>query len=223
MGAAIAAGMTAARRTSARSRRLPLADASARQGVAAGLCAGTAAALVATVLGLCTIALLPHEAARLAWAPPYRYAIPNGGPHWTHAYRSALPDGVYQFEVGASDSAGGFLSVLVMYPLFGAGLGAWGGLYGSGQSRRRGGGGGGGGPGPDPVPPPPDEGAHRDEERLPAILRGGYLRELPVTGDLSPEPEEEPAVPVVTRAHALRTPRRAIGCRDGGEPGPEGG
>jgi len=105
---------------------------------------------------------------------------------------------VYQFEVGASDSAGGFLSVLVLYPLFGAGLGAWGGLYAAGQPRRRPGGGGGGGEGPDPVPPPPDDGSRRDDEHVPALLRGGYLRELPVAPDLSPDLEEEPAAPART-------------------------
>jgi hypothetical protein len=194
MGATLAAGMAAARRTSGRGSRLPVADARARQGFAAGLCAGTAAALLAALLGLCTIALLPQEANRLAWTRPYRYTIP-ASPQWTHPYRTALPDGVYQFEVGASDSAGGFLSVLVLYPLFGAGLGAWGGLYAAGGSRRRPGGGGGGGEGPDPVPPPPDDGARRDDERVPALLRGGYLRELPVAPDLSPDLEEEPAAP----------------------------
>jgi hypothetical protein len=221
MGAAIVAGIGAARRTSTRSGPLPLADARTRQGVAAGLCAGTSAALVASLLGLCTIALLPREAARLAWTAPYRNTIAHS-PQWTHPYRSALPDGVYEFELGTSDSAGGFLSVLVLYPLFGAGLGAWGGLYGAGQSRRPGGGGGGGGPGPDPVPPPPDEGAQRDDEPVPALLRG-YLRELPVTGDLPPATEEEPAAPVVTRASALPTAQLALGCGDGREPGPADG
>jgi hypothetical protein len=226
MGATVAAGMAAARRTSARAGRLSLSDARGRQGVAAGLCAGTAAALLASLVGLCTIALLPQEANRLAWSRPYRYTLPKGGPHWTHPYRTALPDGVYQFEVGASDSAAGFLSVLVLYPLFGAGLGAWGGLFAADQRRRPGGGGGGGGQGPDPVPPPPDDGDRRDPERVPAILRGGYLRELPLTGDLSPDLpdlEEEPVAPAVTSAYAQSTPRGTLSCADGREPGPEGG
>jgi hypothetical protein len=223
MGATVAAGMAAARRTSARGSRLSLADARSRQGLAAGLCAGTAAALLATALGISTIALLPQEANRLAWSRPYRYTLPKGGPHWMHPYRTALPDGVYQFEVGTSDSAAGFLSVLVLYPLFGAGLGAWGGLYAADQRRRPGGGGGGGGgQGPDPVPPPPDEGALRDDELLPALLRGGYLRELPDTGDLSPDLEEEPAMPVGTGARGQGSPNRALSCGDGREPGPKG-
>jgi hypothetical protein len=224
IGVTIAAGLTAARRTSA-GGRLPLADARARQGVAAGLCAGTAAALLASVLGLITISLLPQEANRLAWTHPYRDAYPVG-PHWTHPYRSAYPSGVYQFEVGAGDSAAGFLSVLVLYPMFGAGLGAWGGLYAAGQPRRRPGGGGGGGGGPDgpaPPPPAPEEGARRDDERLPALLRGGYLRELPDTEALSLTPDEETAPGVVTGAHAPSAPCRALSCGDGREPGPEGG
>src|SRR5215472_14794690 len=94
MGATIAAGVTAARRASARGR-LPLADARARQGFSAGLCAGTAAALLAMLLGLSTIALLPQEANRLAWTRPYRYNIPDG-PKWTHPYRAALPTGEYE-------------------------------------------------------------------------------------------------------------------------------
>jgi len=106
--------------------------------------------------------------------------------------------------------------------VFGAGLGAWGGLYGAGQPRRPGGGGGGGPKGPDPVPPPPDEDTRRDDERLPALLRGGYLRELPGTEDLSPAPEREPAAPVGTGAPARSGPRRALDCGDGGESGPPG-
>ncbi len=101
--------------------------------------------------------------------------------------------------MGVSDSAAGYLVVLVFFPVLGAGLGAWGGLYGAGQPRRRpGGGGGGGSGGPAPVPPPPDDDVCRDDERLPAILRGGYLRELPVTEGLPAAPEDEPATPVGT-------------------------
>lgn len=43
--------------------------------------------------------------------------------------------------------------------------------------------------------------AHRRGDKaplpgVPAILRGGYLRELPVTEGLPAAPEDEPAVPV---------------------------
>ncbi len=137
----------------------------------------------------------------------------------------ASPGAVYEFEVGVSDSAAGYLVVLVFFPVFGAGLGAWGGLYGAGQPRRRPGGGGGGGcGGPAPVPPPPDEDARLDDERLPALLRGGYLRELPVTEGLR-QPRNEAARRRRWRtcAHAQSGPSRALDCGDGREPGPAGG
>ena len=203
LGATIAAGIVAARRTPVRGSRLRPADARARHGVAAGLCAGTVAALLVSLLGISTVALFPQEANRLTWTLPYRYTVPNSPALlWQdrHApamqYRDAAPATLYEFEVGVTDSAAGYLVVLVLFPVFGAGLGAWGGLYGAGQPRRRPGGGGGGGGGPAPVPPPPDEGARHDDERLPAILRGGYLRELPVTEGLPAAPEGEPVPPV---------------------------
>jgi len=195
LGITIAAGIAASRRTSVRGSRLPPADARARHGVAAGLCAGAVAGLLVSVLGISTVALLPHEANRLTWTLPYRYTEPSS-PAWLPQYRHAAPGAVYEFEVGVSDSAAGYLVVLVFFPVFGAGLGAWGGLYGAGQPRRRPGGGGGGGGGPAPVPPPPDEDVRHDDETLPAILRGGYLHELPVTEGLPAAPEDEPAVPV---------------------------
>jgi hypothetical protein len=188
LGIIIAAGIAAARRTPVRGSRLPPGDARARHGVAAGLCAGAVAGLLVSVLGTSTVALLPHEANRLTWTLPYRYAEPRS-PAWLLQYRPAAPDAVYEFEVGVSDSAAGYLIVLVFFPVFGAGLGAWGGLYGAGQPRRRpGGGGGGGSGGPAPVPPPPDEDVRHDDETLPAILRGGYLHELPVTEGLPASP-----------------------------------
>jgi hypothetical protein len=245
MGVVITAGLAAARRAKRRAKRpgtkLPLSDTQAREGVMAGLCAGAAAALVASLLGIGTIALRPQEANRLAWALPSRYLPPSTGyqvgmgvtrsaaghlPHYGNRLtmgrpgrRSAVPapalrarprlavpapalrarprlplNTVYEFEVGVTDSAAGHLLVLVFFPVLGAGLGAWGGLYGAGQPRRRPGGGGGGTRPPDPVPPPPTGGLRADEDgHLPAILRGGYLRELPVTEGLPPAPEDEPA------------------------------
>ena len=176
-GAGVAAGLLAARRTSGRGSQLPLADARARQGVAAGLCAGAAAALVVSVLGIATIALLPQEAARLQWALPGGHAVPGS---------------VYAFEVGISDSVAGHLLVLILAPLLFAGLGAWGGLYGAGNPGRRsggGGGGGGGGHGPAPAPPPPGGARHRGDVALPALYPGVPLPGLPA-GDGLPRPSE---------------------------------
>ncbi len=176
-GAGVAAGLLAARRTSGRGSQLPFADARARQGVAAGLCAGAAAALVVSVLGIATIALLPQEAARLQWALP-------GG--------QAVPGSVYAFEVSVSDSVAGHLLVLILAPLLFAGLGAWGGLYGAGNPNRRpggGGGGGGGGHGPAPTPPPPGGARRRGDVALPALYPGVPLPGLPA-GDGLPRPSE---------------------------------
>jgi hypothetical protein len=230
LGIAIAAGIAAARRTPVRGSRLPPADARARHGVTAGLCAGAVAALLVSVLGVSTIALLPQEANRLTWTLPYRYTVPRSPAslwQYRHAppmqYQYSAPDAVYEFEVGASDSAAGYLVVLVFFPVLGAGLGAWGGLYGAGQPRRRPGGGGGGSGGPAPLPPPPDDDVCRDDERLPAILRGGYLRELPVTEGLPAAPENEPATPVGTSAHARIARGWPLNYGDGREPGPAGG
>ena len=174
-GTGIAAGLLAARRTPGRAGRLPRADARARQGVAAGLVAGATAALVVSVLGISTIALLPQEAARLQWALPAAQAGPGS---------------VYAFEVSLSDSAAGHLLVLILAPLLFAGLGAWGGLYGAGPANRRSGGGGGGGGGRWPVPPPPPGGIRRrGDVALPALYPGVPLPGLPV-GDGLPQPSE---------------------------------
>jgi len=180
LGVVVAAGLTAARRTSQDSL-LPLADARARQGVAAGLCAGAAAALVVTVLGLTTIALLPHELTHMQWA--------LSGPH-------LAPGPVYHFEMSVSDTAAGHLLALVLFPLLGTGLGAWGGLYAAGRpGQRPGGGGGGGGQAPVPAPAPPGGGRRPADDRQPAILLAGYLLEFPAGAGVSPAPQEEHASP----------------------------
>jgi hypothetical protein len=254
MGAIIAAGLVAARRARGRGSGLPLADTRARQGVMAGLCAGAAAALVASVVGIGTIALLPHDLNRLVWALPNRHPPPSTGfqfvpdvtgsaaghlPHFGHRLttgprgrrsavpapalrarpRHVLPSPVYEFEVAVTDSAVGHLLVLVFFPVLGAGLGAWGGLYGAGQPRQRPGGGGGGEKPPGPVPPPPTGGAHAgedDEGHLPPILRGGYLRELPVTEELAPARAGQHATGQLVSAGA--EPGRCKACKKGGPP-----
>ncbi len=181
VGAGVVAGLMAARRTSGRGSQLPLADTRARQGVAAGLCAGVAAALVVSILGIGTIALLPQEAARLQWALPGRHAGPGS---------------LYAFEVSLSNSAAGHLLVLIFAPLLFAGLGAWGGLYGAGPPRRRpgGGGGGGGGYGPMPEPPPPGGARRRGDVALPALYPGVPVPGLPLgDGRAQPAEDERPA------------------------------
>jgi len=182
LGTAFAAGLVAARRTSGRGSALPLADTRARQGVAAGLCAGTAAALLASVLGTGTAALLPHQVGRFQWV------LPTG---------RLQPASVLEFELGVSHSAAGYLLVLVLFPLLGAGLGAWGGLFAAGQPGRRprGGGGGGGPDGTPPTPPPPAWGRYLGGDRGPVILPGGHRPGLAAGADTPPPPAEGPAAP----------------------------
>jgi hypothetical protein len=188
LGAGVAAGLTAARRTSARTGRLTLSDTRSRQGFAAGLCAGGAAALLFVLLSNGTIVLAPHVLEPLRWT----WSTAAGKNNSTYP----LLD---RFEMGAANTAAGYLIALITFPVIFAGLGAWGGMYGADRPGQRpgggGGGGGGGGPRP-PQPPPPDGGRRRDDDQIPAIFRGGYLKELPALGDLSPPPREAaPAAP----------------------------
>ena len=187
LAAGVAAGMTAARRASGRDGKLSLADVRARQGVATGLCAGATAALVVCVLGIGTAAFVPHALDRLRWA--------LSGPH-------LAPAGLYGFEISLTDTAAGHLLVLVVFPVFGAGLGAWGGLCAAGRPGQlpdEGGGGGGHGP-PTPPPTPPGGGRRRHEERPPpAFLDGGYLVDLPAVPGLpgaGDDADPAPARPV---------------------------
>lgn len=182
LAAGIAAGRAAARRARGRDGNLSLADVRARQGVATGLCAGAAAALVVCVLGIGTGVFVPHALDRLRWA--------LSGPH-------LAPTGVYAFGIGLTDTAAGHLLVLVIFPVLGAGLGAWGGLCAAGRpGTLPGEGGGGGGHEPQPPPPPsPRGGQHLGEDHPPAILRGGYLVDLPAVPGLAGAGQDEGVAP----------------------------
>ena len=193
LGAGVAAGLTAARRTpAARRSRLSVTDQRSRQGFAAGLCAGGAAALLFVLLSTGTIVLAPHVLEPLQWS----ISTAAGKNSTTYP----LLD---RFEMGAANTAAGYLIALIIFPVIFAGLGAWGGMYGADRPGQRpgggGGGGGGGGPRP-PVPPPPGGGRRRGDGELPAIFRGGYLKELPglsaAPGEAAPDrPERVPAGP----------------------------
>ncbi len=149
--AAVRAAAAAARRCARREGNLPLTEVRARQGVAAGVCVGVAAALLVSVLGLATIVLLPHTANSIQWTLPGDVLTPARG-------TSMAPGFVSAFEMSFSRAAAGYLLVLLVFPVVGAGLGAWGGLFAAGSSGHGGGGGGGGGNGPDPEPAPPGGG-----------------------------------------------------------------
>jgi hypothetical protein len=108
---------------------------------------------------------------------------------------------LYQFEMSVADTAAGYLLALICFPLFGAGLGAWGGLIAAGYPGQRPGGGGGGGGAPEPGLPPPDGGRRAGVDRQPAFFRG-YLHELPVNRG-SPAPGDEP---VAAPSHPQKVP-----------------
>lgn len=181
LAAATAASIIAARRASSRAGGLALRHVRARQGLAAGACVGFVAALVASVLGSATIALLPHAASALRWTLPGRHAMAGS---------------VYDFEVGLTEAGAGFLLVLIIFPVVGTGLGAWAGMFaGDSGLRPDGGGGGGGGPGgPGPEPRPPGGGRHAVP---PPELAPGELARLLAQADwrVIARPADRPSVP----------------------------
>ena len=185
--AAIKVATTAARRTSRRDTRLPLADARARQGLATGLCVGIAAGLLVSVLGMSTIALAPHLAGSIQWTLPGRLATDA-------AAHPNIPNPVSVFEVSFSEAGAGYLLVLIIFPVLGAGLGAWGGLYAAGPGRPPGGGGGGGGGGPEDSEPPPSGGGSElpePAEPPPGVDDFPAWDELEEFPELDPEAEPE--------------------------------
>ena len=186
--AAIRAAMAAARLSARRDSQRQHFNARAQQGFAAGLCVGISAALLVSVLGMITIALVPHTAASFEWTLPERMLTPSRG-------MSLAPSGVSEFEVSFSQAAAGYLLVLIIFPLLGAGLGAWGGLFTEGDSGHRpGGGGGGGGPDdPDPGPTPP--GGARDKLDEPDLSLLGPDDELGGWDELAEFPELDPESP----------------------------
>ena len=110
--APVAAGRAAARRAPAGSR--------ARQAAMAGLCTGTAAALVVAALSTATIALLPYDIALRNWA---RAHIGQ----WTPIVGQVTPVlGIrLGYVAGASAFAAGYLVVLALSPTAAWGFGAW--------------------------------------------------------------------------------------------------
>lgn len=195
LGTPFAAGLLAARRTTAPDSREAAAIARPREGVAAGMCAGMAAALVVSALGTGTAALLPHQTSLVSWAYPAR--------HLTHG-------SLYRYEVSVSQNAAIYLVVLLFFPLLGAGLGAWAGLAVAGQpgSRPSGGGGGGGTSAPPPAPPPPG-GLARHNGHQPSLVRTGTRIIRPARASGSRRPEQRRPSP--GRPEPIRSPSAILG------------
>jgi len=123
--APVAAGLAAARQA-ARTRP---AGSRAGQGAIAGLCSGTAAALVVAVLSTATIAILPYDTGLQHWATGHVG-------QWTPAIGEVTPvlRSRVGYVAGNSAFAAGYLIVLLISPLAGCAFGAWGG-YGRPGSR----------------------------------------------------------------------------------------
>lgn len=182
IAAAVVAGVKAAKGARV-ARRRGRRSIPARQGLAAGACTGVAAAMVLSILGMSTIALVPQDARVLQWTLPGQHLQPGS---------------VYAFEVSLSQAAAGFLLVLLIFPVLGAGLGAWGGLYADQRRNPPGGGGGGRGPRKGPKMPPPPGGRQADPR--PDIGRLLSLpewdpRAKPVQAPAPPRREKTPAAP----------------------------
>lgn len=186
--AAVRAAIAAARHSSRRETERPRINALAQQGFAAGICVGISAALLVSILGITTIALAPHTAGSLQWTLPDGLLTPGRG-------ISMAPSAVSVFEVSFSRAAAGYVLVLIIFPLLGAGLGAWGGLFAEGDTGHRPGGGGGGGGPEDPGSGPTPPGGVRDTPDEPGLsldlegLGGGWdeLAEFPELGQESPD------------------------------------
>jgi hypothetical protein len=148
LAAPAAAAAVAARHSR---RRAPSADA-APAGVAAGAVTGASAALITAATSTWMIALLPGQPGLLRWAAAHvgYYSLSGAPPH-------GHPD----FAAGYSSYAAGYLVVLLVFPLLGAGLAAWPALLAAGHRPRGPGRPGDGGPGPEPPAAPPDAGQDR--------------------------------------------------------------
>jgi len=201
----IVAGLVAARKASGRGGQRAEPDVRARQGTAAGLCAGAAAAVLVSIAGVTAAAFLPHQAMRfhslVASTPVHRTR--NGPPPEVFSPQH-IPSSLGDFETSLVDGAAGYLAVLLCFPLIGAGLGAWGGICAAGRPSGGGGGGGGGGDDGPPSPgPSPPGGRSLDPER-PTVL-SGYLLDLPGLSGLTGSPEGQPSAP----GHRETTPAAA--------------
>jgi hypothetical protein len=148
-GAPLVAGVIAGRRPRVSGTPYQLATYQAGQGLAAGLVSGAAGALVATVLGTGTTALLVKS----AWVRGLLY-------HGQHLTASA----VYGRELFASQDVGGYIVLCIAFPIIGLLMGAVGAAHVHPTPLPAGGGSGGPGgpPGPGPVPDPPDGGRLAD-------------------------------------------------------------
>ena len=132
-----------------------------RQGAAAGFLATGVGALIVTVLGAGTIALMP----RAAWLQ-----------HWLYPGQHLVAAVAYSRDFSASSHAQGYGLMLLIFPVIGLLLGMCLGPSASSYGTSPSGGGPPGPPGPEPVPDPPDGG------RLADLSEEGRLADLSEEG-----------------------------------------
>jgi hypothetical protein len=94
-----------------------------RQGTMAGLIIGGAAALVVAVLSTATIALLPYDTWLRQWASGHIGQWTPAAGQWAPVLGPGTRQG---YVAGNSAFAAGYLVVLLLGPLVGCALGAWG-------------------------------------------------------------------------------------------------
>jgi hypothetical protein len=179
LGAPVVAGVMAGRHYCGPGSPQQLANAKIRQGALAGFLATGVGALIVTVLGTGTVALMP----RAAWLR-----------HWLYPGQHLLAAVASSRELAASSSAQTYGLIMVAFPVIGLGLSvfsglcAWGGSATGESGPRRG---GGGRPGPEPVPDPPDGGRLADAGAGTDVLAVG----LPSWSEEGPDGEHD-EVPV---------------------------
>jgi hypothetical protein len=144
LGGPVAAGVVAGRRyRGPGSSPGQLANAKIRQGAVAGFLATGVGALIVTVLGAGTVALMP----RAAWLR-----------HWLYPGQHLLAAAARSHELAAGKSVGGYGLILLIFPVIGLLLGMASAVPADSATSPGPSPGGGGPGGPDPVPDSPDGG-----------------------------------------------------------------
>ena len=159
-GAPLVAGALAGRRCHVEDDPAQAVVTQTWQGFAAGVVSGGVGAMLVTVLGTGTTALM----VRSAWVRDLLYH----GPHLTAS-------AVYGRELYASQDVSAYLILFFGFPFIGLVMGLVGTGFANLKPRLPDGGGPGGPPGPggpEPLPAPPDGGRHVDAEIL-TVLAGG--------------------------------------------------
>jgi hypothetical protein len=184
LGGPVAAGRVAGRRYRGPGSPGQLANAKIGQGAVAGFLATGVGALIVTVLGTGTVALMP----RAAWLQ-----------HWLYPGQHLLPAAAYSHQLAAGKSVGGYGLILLIFPVIGLLLGMASAVptdsaTSPGQSP-----GGGGPPGPDPVPDSPDGGRLADA----GAGTEGPAAGLPSWSEESPDGEHVEVLVGVTGSSGL--------------------